>query len=528
VAGYHDRWLATRERVCRATHVDGTQSTDLLDHRMGCLDMRRREIAALAQVVVADPKASVVNATVDAFERVDPPERCEKAWWGRDSPKLEGEGLDEDYDELLELQAMFRLGRYREGLPRSREFVERVRPRANGRLRALALQMLTAYASRNGKVDEANETAREVLALAIETRRPDIAADVAVELVWLEGYVRGDYPAAERIGNLGLAWATASDRPRARSSIVDNLGVVAFLAGDAKLAEQRHREAIAIEVTLEQPYPATGIRLAINLSAALIRLGSAEQLAEAEQLLDDAIQTAVNTYGEQHPYVALLLHNYAMRRGSEYACEHHRGELDRARSIKVANFGDSALPLATTLNVIAACQSVAEEYDEAAEGFAKVVEIRSKVGGPFNPQLRSTYLNWGISELYRGDLDEAEALYRKGMKVVAESEGEDSVRMHSFDFRLAELTAARGDRDAAIQQIDAAIELAARDEGAQADLALYRLAVAQLRWTEDPQGAVALAQEAADALAEHPTVAGDAARARAWVESPSAWKRPGL
>ena len=524
---YHDRWLDSRTRVCRATHVDGAQSEALLDLRMGCLDVRRREVVAMARVIVADPGPSVVNAAVDAIEQIDPPERCEEATPDRNSPLLEGEEVTELREELLELQAKFRLQRYREGLERSRELVAKVRPLGHRRLLGLSLELLVAFASRTGKVDEANAHAQEALTLAIESRQPDLAADLAGGLVWLEGYVKGDYAAAERLGALALAWANAADYPRARATIVDNLGVVAFLAGDPALAERRHREAMTIEEPLREAYPATRVRHAINLSAALIEQGNVDKVAEAQTILQDAIALARRTYGDDHPSLASLLHNYALRQGTEYGCTHHMDDLERALAIKIANFGDNAVPVATTLSAVSVCRSTRGKYDAAAEGFAKVVEIRVRVGGPSNPQLRNTYLSWGRAEYERSDLTRAEELYREAEEVIRQSDGADSTQMHWVRFRLAEVTAARGDLDAAVEQVQAALELAEGSDPFPGDTATYRLALAQMLWEDEPERALALARRAADALADQPTEAELLAKTRAWLDAPQPWKPPG-
>ena len=85
--GYTSRWLAMRTDACRATRVRGTQSAELLDLRMECLQRRLHEVRAMADVL-ATADSDLVSRAVEAAGGLPPLDACAdaealRAWCGR-------------------------------------------------------------------------------------------------------------------------------------------------------------------------------------------------------------------------------------------------------------------------------------------------------------------------------------------------------------------------------------------------------------------------------------------------------------
>jgi tetratricopeptide (TPR) repeat protein/predicted Ser/Thr protein kinase len=72
---FADRWRAARVEACTATHVDGTQSGELMDQRMACLDGRRRGLAAVI-ALLSEGNADVLQRAVRAVDAIPDVERC--------------------------------------------------------------------------------------------------------------------------------------------------------------------------------------------------------------------------------------------------------------------------------------------------------------------------------------------------------------------------------------------------------------------------------------------------------------------
>jgi eukaryotic-like serine/threonine-protein kinase len=71
---YSNRWATTHTEACEATHVTGTQSGELLDLRMSCLEERRLELDALVNVFRTADR-SVVEKAVAATTALTPVEQ---------------------------------------------------------------------------------------------------------------------------------------------------------------------------------------------------------------------------------------------------------------------------------------------------------------------------------------------------------------------------------------------------------------------------------------------------------------------
>ena len=73
--GYTTRWAAMRTEACEATHVEGTQSAQLLDLRMACLNRRLHDVRAVVDILTAADADVVARAPASASE-LPPLEPC--------------------------------------------------------------------------------------------------------------------------------------------------------------------------------------------------------------------------------------------------------------------------------------------------------------------------------------------------------------------------------------------------------------------------------------------------------------------
>jgi serine/threonine protein kinase len=78
-------WAAMQVDACQATRVRGEQSAELLDRRIQCLDDRRRETAALIEVLSAGaPEA--LERSLSAVASLEPIDRCRNPAVGPEPP----------------------------------------------------------------------------------------------------------------------------------------------------------------------------------------------------------------------------------------------------------------------------------------------------------------------------------------------------------------------------------------------------------------------------------------------------------
>ncbi|MCY1008361.1 hypothetical protein OV079_22950 [Nannocystis pusilla] len=118
-------WLAAHADACRATHVRHEQSQALLDLRMTCLDERRRELAALTDLLVRTGP-DVEGRAVQAAAALTPVQRCSDpaALAAPAAPPADPAALAQIHavrQQLADAKALLDAGRLPDGLARAEE-----------------------------------------------------------------------------------------------------------------------------------------------------------------------------------------------------------------------------------------------------------------------------------------------------------------------------------------------------------------------------------------------------------------------
>ncbi len=451
---YGVRWVEARTTVCNATHLRGTQSSDLLDLRMACLDQMQLEATALFDVLASSREGL---RALDAVVRLDPPEHCIDATQRtavvppRDATRRTA--FDALQRSLADARADFRLARWKDGHVRSQTLVEDAQTYGDDQLLALAMSMLATFEARVGDPKHAASLAEDALATAVRAHNDRAASTIAAGLVYLHGYMLGDTKAGETFGRLALAWA--EDDPGQQAAAFENLGINAFAARDYGLAEQRHREAQSL---VESGPPA--IRNAINLAAALTRHDDLDKQREAETLLRETLTAAETTYGPDHPTVAALLQNLAGRAPTWLTCEEALPMLDRVLEIKSRTLGEAAFGLSTSLTAQSRCL---RRLGRARDGLASVdraIEIlKAKVGSDssklLSPQERRIE---ALVEL--GRLDEAQRQLDTTTALAEKLYGLEDLENYGLHIHQAAILSSRRQDAAALGPLLQGVEMA--------------------------------------------------------------------
>jgi tetratricopeptide (TPR) repeat protein len=179
-----------------------------------------------------------------------------------------------------------------------------------------------------------------------------------------------------------------------------------------------------------------GSYLANQVSGPLRNLGN---LAEAEQLLRQALSLDERHFGPSHPNVATCLNNLA-------ALLHDSNRLDeaeklyrRALAIDEKSFGANDDKVATCLNNLAALLYEKNRLNEAEELYRRALAADERSLGPSHSKL-ATHLN-NLAQLLRATdrPDEAEPLYRRALAIDEEALGPNHPRIAGHLDNLAQL-----------------------------------------------------------------------------------------
>ncbi|MEO8702858.1 MAG: serine/threonine-protein kinase [Kofleriaceae bacterium] len=365
-------WIAVHTEACRATNIERTQSPELLDRRIACLDERRTELAALVDAL-AHPDRAAVTAAQAAIAGLPALARCSDAGalaalTPRDPDPIVQARIDALAGELARAEAIGTLGRYREALALDAAIADEAE-----RLGATALVARARYyegvdAHHLGDADRAKRALEAatraaasahddalaarawtelVLTLAdfrrvVEADALVVAADAAVRrdrdrpatralLLQAEGWIalhRGDMARARDRFAAGLA--LVGPGTSARIAALGNLASVETELADHVHALAHRREVIAlIETSSGTEHPLYGESLA-ELGQAQHRAG---EVAAALESLRDAVRRIERAYGPDSPNLAQALHTLANTLGDAKQLPAAVAALERAVAI---------------------------------------------------------------------------------------------------------------------------------------------------------------------------------------------------
>jgi tetratricopeptide (TPR) repeat protein len=317
--------------------------------------------------------------------------------------------------ELLDTvgEAYRQLGEYQRAQPMFEQALSFARTRAQ----ADPLRLAHALRSRgrlHGDLGEF-EQARALLHDALARYRAQLGtphAEVATTLGDL-GFAltrAADYRAAERMHRDALAMRRAlfgDEHPDVADSLV-KLGMTLRNQGDYAAAEPMLSEALALRRRL---LPPTHPQLAHTLSdLALLRADLGEP-DSAEALYRESLDLIARVHGARHPHVATVMNNLARLLQAQRRFGEARGLLQQALEIRTQALGSRHQSVAMTLN------DLGQVLAELGDGEAALAHYRQalRTYPPGHPWRAATILNLGRLAQARGDVVQAERLYREAL-----------------------------------------------------------------------------------------------------------------
>ncbi len=304
--GYATQWRAAVVDACRATKVEGTQSSVRLDTRMACLDRRLHRLDALASAL-SDPDRERVLGAVDLVGRLGDLGEC------AESSRADAYPLPADPDlrnqiNQLELDLNAHGAQWIEMPPvarvtKARELLQRARELEHPPLVRDALVELLEGASNADDNVLAIDTARELAQVAAALHDDAIEAVAWTALVSLETYRHRREAAGELEAVATAAVARAGDPVRLRYRLAlsaaarkqyldDHVGAVEGFSHAVELAANDLQRSIARQQLAQSIALAHGPLAAVE---------AGEQAVTETQL----------AYGPGHPRTADALHMLA-------------------------------------------------------------------------------------------------------------------------------------------------------------------------------------------------------------------------
>ena len=308
---YGDDWVDAYRDACEATHRRRVQSEEALDLRMACLDVRRAELAALAEVLadgdqdvaaLADRASLSLSslspcADVEALRRVEPIAAADRP------------AVDAVRRELARAKEESDAGRYAVAQQIADQGLVDARALGYASLEAQALYRVAQARGERDKHGEAVEAFEASLDAAVAAGDDRLALLATVALIYSDGYQRERFEHGERWLRHADAWLRrvgATGRVAVRRAL--NGGLMRREQGRLDESVASMQQALTLIDGLEGER-AVDARQSV-LAALAVTLAEKGDIEGSIQTHAEALELAESLYGPMHPSLATELNNF--------------------------------------------------------------------------------------------------------------------------------------------------------------------------------------------------------------------------
>jgi tetratricopeptide (TPR) repeat protein len=515
---YATAWAAANGDACDATRIRGDQTEAIMQLRMGCLEDRKKELAALSDLfVIADDET--VERSVQAVEALPPVSVCADVKMLTTvtpppaDPRLRAVLADER-TQLATARARLGAGKYKEGL-NTAEIVAPVAQQLGYRpLIAETQALIGELRFKSGDYHGADRAWRDALYAAEEARLDELKSKVAVDLANVAVDLHGFGEAHEWMRFAEAMVRRTGGTGQVQVELWVQIALVYFRESRQSEAEAAARKAIALAAQ-------TPPENRLGRAAAYRTLGDVLQYEgqydEGLQLLDKARALTEAVLGPEHPEVAAV-----MRKEIDAYAMKHDGASALALGQRVLALLQKSLPpehltIAQTHTNLAEALSLLGRYDEALAEERLALPTYERVFGEksVNVGVSHTNLGYALLQLRRYDearqhLSRAVAIYDKVLPPDAPDVAEPLLRLGQLELQQ------RRPREA-VRYLERALPLRQKDRDPAEMLADIELELARGLYgvKRDDARARTLAERARDQWA----AAGERTRA----QSASSW-----
>ncbi len=379
--GWTDEWIAGHRDACETSTLRGEQSPATMDLRMGCLTRMRMQLRASTDLL-AHADEQIAGKAMDVAQGLPSPSRCEDVARlqsrnaGPSDPAMAQQVVAIE-EQLSRVKALDLAGKWDDALTLAIAQREPAIATGHGPIEAQVEAQVGHLQQRQGKLEEAIESTRRALTLALSSGEDELASKAAAVLTYLLSDGVGRTGEAHWMATVALALADRPPTdPLTQGVAHGNLATV--LQNRGKLAEAETHRRLALEAFEQGDAPHETAMAHANLAATFLGQGKFE---EAEGQFLHALTQYESSLGLDHPDVAHV----------------HSG--------------------------LGALYASLERLDESLEHLRRAAELFEKGEGPSSGWAMIMRSNMGIILQQQGKPEQAEALIRAALETVTEDGG---------------------------------------------------------------------------------------------------------
>jgi tetratricopeptide (TPR) repeat protein len=474
-----DAWISGRRDACEALYVRHSESADLFDRRMRCLDRAR---AAMGETIVflGESDAATWERAVQAVVGLAPVEACAdvEALTAQVAPPSDPDvavEVDRLRGRIDRGKTLSRLGRFVEGEALADAIVVDAVAIGYRPLEAEALQLRAAFDGSQHRDAEATARLEDALWRAEAGHADEIAVSLLATLLG-NAVMRGELDAAdaldrrmagaiERLGRPSRTepvvsrvrgmLATARGRPadaeaHTRTAIaasrrwsgvgsldegrqINALGTQLFERGDYEAAARSFESVLAIHrAWLGDRHPEVlGYR--INLASTYDRLG---RMDEGRAMLEAVVEDGEHLLTGPSPTLSGALDNLASIHQQAGRSDLALPLCERSVAVLEASVGRDDPRLMSTLNVLGNVLADLERNGEARAAFERVIETSVRTGREDDTKAIAL-ANLSNIEVEAGDTARARVIAGDALALWIRLHGEDHPVAGEFTLALA-------------------------------------------------------------------------------------------
>jgi tetratricopeptide (TPR) repeat protein len=361
-------WRTATRAACRATHVDGTQSPDLLDRRMVCLERRRAELAALTAGLIATDRAGISRA-VDAVGGLGHIEQCADQEMLLAAVLPTDPALRKRVDALeAELAASRQMGwSNRPPERQARAQAALLTARELGQLPQLVHALEEVFDAADENSDQAlKETAlRELAQRAAEAKDDTLAARAWISLLELLGrkHQFDEAKALDPVAEAAVARAGGTRDLRYRLAVAR--GMRRTFSGDYAEAMAEFTAAIDLAATDTE----RAVSQAALAQATFFKEGPESALAIGEQ----ALAAMERGYGANHPRTAEAMYLVGQFLVEADQLARAKEIMERTLAVREAAFGPDHHDVGVTLHMLGNVANQSDDIPTARKYYERAI-----------------------------------------------------------------------------------------------------------------------------------------------------------
>ena len=480
---YATRWVEHHTGICEATRVRGDQSEALMDLRIGCLDGKLRDLAALT-AVLANADTEVVKNAAQAVQALPSLDEC--ASLERDDSALlrprdpaRAAEVEAVRERVAQARARGLAGKYDDGLARAQEALAAARESGYEPVRAEAATTLGDLRERKMSAGPAREAYEEALYAAEASGHGRMEALALLGLLSVWGMHLNDTEAALRYGKQAEAVSRRLDNPpELDAAIALYRGNTYMAASRLEAALEEHRRAAALS---EGVAAAERIHLAA-LNNVAASLGQQGRYREAAQTFLRALELTEARLGPWHPTVGSNHNNlgitYIRLEDHERALEHAQRALD----VYQRSLAPDHPELGRGHHNMGVVKASMGDLQGSYESYVRALEIKSRGLGPDHISVAFSANNVGDALIELGRPAEALPYIEDARRIWEQAHGPDNPSNIFALVSLSEAHLALDQAARAVPFIRRALALAEVGEIDPVEVAKARFVAARAVW----------------------------------------------